>query len=73
MPLTLTLNGTERTFDALDPAANIVALVNELGVKPDRIAIEQNGAIVSRKSWSERFLTAGDRIEIVHFVGGGAR
>lgn len=71
MALTVTLNGSERTFPALNESAAISDLVQELGVKPDRVAVEQNGAIVSRKVWRETQLHSGDRVEVVHFVGGG--
>lgn len=71
MALTVTLNGSERTFPALNDTAAISDLVEELGVKPDRVAVEQNGVIVSRKVWPETELHPGDRIEVVHFVGGG--
>ncbi|MGH9602961.1 MAG: sulfur carrier protein ThiS [Terriglobales bacterium] len=40
-------------------------------MKGDRVAIERNREIVSRDRWSEVVLAEGDRLEIVHFVGGG--
>ena len=43
----------------------------ERGLKVDRIAVERNGAIVPRGEWSGVTLEAGDRLEVVHFVGGG--
>ena len=43
-----------------------------LGLKSDRIAVELNGEIVPRSTWNETGISTGDRIEIVHFVGGGA-
>jgi thiamine biosynthesis protein ThiS len=46
-------------------------LVTELALIPERIAIEWNHEVVRRNHWSETRLTEGDRIEIVHFVGGG--
>jgi thiamine biosynthesis protein ThiS len=36
-----------------------------------RVAIERNLEILPRQKWSETFVVAGDRYEIVHFVGGG--
>ena len=47
-------------------------LVNELALAPERVAIELNQKIVRRNLWPETMLADGDRIEIVHFVGGGA-
>jgi sulfur carrier protein len=71
MPLTLVLNGQSRTFDVLRQSANVEQLVAELGLKGDRVAVERNGDIVPRSSWTETVLSDGDRLEVVHFVGGG--
>lgn len=71
MPLTLTLNGQTRVFDGLRPDSNLAALVDALGVKGDRVALELNGDIVSRTRWPEALLVDGDKVEMVHFVGGG--
>jgi sulfur carrier protein len=40
-------------------------------MKPDRVAVELNRAIVPHEKWAETSLSEGDRLEIVHFVGGG--
>jgi len=63
----LVINGEERNF----AAATLEALVEELGMKSDRVAAELNGEIVPRQGWGETRLKDGDRLEIVHFVGGG--
>jgi sulfur carrier protein len=42
-----------------------------MGMKPDRVAVELNRNIVPREHWSETPLSDGDKLEIVHFVGGG--
>jgi sulfur carrier protein len=65
------LNGQTREFEQLVPGANLQDLIAELGLKGDRVAIEHNGNIVPRAEWAEARLAAGDRLEIVHFVGGG--
>lgn len=49
----------------------LAALIERLGMKPDRVAIELNREIAPRDRWSEVALKDGDRLEIVHFVGGG--
>lgn len=49
----------------------VADLVTELDLAPQRLAIELNLSILPRASWSERLLKAGDKLEIVHFVGGG--
>ena len=67
----LHINGEERDF--ADPApATLAALVEILGMKPDRVAVELNRDIVPRGRWPETRLNDGDRLEVVHFVGGGA-
>jgi thiamine biosynthesis protein ThiS len=52
-------------------ASTLAALVESLGMKSDRVAIELNREIVARGQWAETKLSDGDRLEIVHFVGGG--
>jgi sulfur carrier protein len=46
-------------------------LIADLGLQGDRVAIEHNGNIVPRGEWANTSLADGDRLEIVHFVGGG--
>jgi thiamine biosynthesis protein ThiS len=48
-------------------------LVRELSLPPERVAIELNKEVVRRADWATTLMTEGDRIEIVHFVGGGSR
>lgn len=48
-------------------------LVVELALPKERIAVELNGEVVRRSLWEATTLSDGDRIEIVHFVGGGQR
>ena len=64
----LIINGTERELSNL---TTLSSLVEQLGMKPDRVAIELNRDIVPRDRWNETNLSDGDRLEIVHFVGGG--
>ncbi len=64
----LFINGKEQT---LEGPLTLVQLVERLGMKGDRVAIELNREIVSRSQWAETSLRDGDRLEIVHFVGGG--
>ena len=72
MALTLIVNGQSRTFEMLPEIASLEKLVGELGLKGDRVAVEHNGAIVPRTGWAAAALSSGDRLEVVHFVGGGA-
>jgi sulfur carrier protein len=71
MPLTLTLNGQSRTFDSLTELATLDQLIAELGLKGDRVAVEHNGLIAPRTVWPNTTIADGDRLEVVHFVGGG--
>jgi sulfur carrier protein len=71
MPLTLVLNGQSRTFEMLVSGSSLQQLVEALELKSDRIAVERNGEIAPRTSWPAVSVDAGDRIEVVHFVGGG--
>ena len=64
----LTINGEMQ----ISSAETLGALVAGLGMKPDRLAIELNREIVPREQWPQTTLHDGDRLEIVHFVGGGA-
>ncbi|MFZ1135828.1 MAG: sulfur carrier protein ThiS [Candidatus Korobacteraceae bacterium] len=49
----------------------LAKFIEQLGMKGDRIAVELNREIVPRVQWSETQLHEADRLEIVHFVGGG--
>jgi thiamine biosynthesis protein ThiS len=65
--MNLTINGEPQTSSA----ETLAALVAQLDMKPDRVAIELNREIVPREQWPQTALHDGDRLEIVHFVGGG--
>ncbi|MBS1815760.1 MAG: sulfur carrier protein ThiS [Acidobacteria bacterium] len=71
MSLTIHLNGDQRSFSELETGSAIVDLITALGLKADRIAVEQNGEIIPRSQWSGTLLKEKDKIEVVHFVGGG--
>jgi len=64
----LHINGEQRDFP---DGMTVAALVAQLGMKPDRVAVELNLEIVSRAQWETTTLKNGDRLEVVHFVGGG--
>ncbi len=70
-PMQIVLNGQARDFSLEPGRATLEELVAVLGMKPDRIAIERNGDIAPRARWEQTPLAEGDRLEIVHFVGGG--
>jgi thiamine biosynthesis protein ThiS len=65
--MTLTINGEPRESSA----ETLTTLVEQLGMKPDRVAIELNREIIPRDRWPQTPIKDGDQLEIVHFVGGG--
>jgi thiamine biosynthesis protein ThiS len=64
----IVLNGEEQQHAE---GLSLAGLVEQLGMKPDRVAAELNREIVPRERWPQTTLRDGDRLEIVHFVGGG--
>jgi len=66
--MNLILNG-ER-FESSDQVS-IKALVDSLQLSEKRVAVELNGSVVRRTEWDAVRLSDGDKVEIVHFVGGG--
>lgn len=65
----VTINGEERSFPAVH---TLQTLLSELGVDPGKVAVERNLEIVPRSTYGNVAITDGDRLEIVHFIGGGA-
>jgi thiamine biosynthesis protein ThiS len=66
--LNLTVNGETRAYQA---PMDIAGLVAALGLDRRKVAVERNLAIVPRSAYADTALADGDRIEIVHFIGGG--
>ena len=64
------LNGNERE---IPNSTSLAGLISLLELKPERLAIELNRSIVKKADWGTTVLADSDKIEIVHFVGGGAR
>ena len=52
--------------------STLTNLITDLALPAQRIAIELNRTVVRRSDWPSTELNEGDRIEVVHFVGGGA-
>lgn len=61
------LNGDEKNISA----TTVLGLLESLGIDPKRVAIELNKEILPKAQYTEKTIADGDRIEIVHFVGGG--
>ena len=68
LPVTLTLNGESREYDA---PITVSALLAGLGLDTRKVAVERNEEIVPRSAYAETWLASGDQLEIVHFIGGG--
>lgn len=62
------LNGSDRQVPDQLSAGDLLA---DLGLAGKRLALEVNTAIVPRSSFDEHLLQPGDRVEIVHAIGGG--
>ena len=65
----LTVNGEERGYDA---PLSLAQLLDDIGLDGAKVAVERNLEIVPRSTYSSTDLADGDRLEIVHFIGGGA-
>jgi sulfur carrier protein len=68
LQLNLTVNGETRTFKGV---TDVAGLVTALGLDTKKLAVERNLEIVPRSAYATTALADGDRIEIVHFIGGG--
>ncbi|HXQ72367.1 MAG TPA: sulfur carrier protein ThiS [Pyrinomonadaceae bacterium] len=62
------VNGESRE---LSGSLSLAELVTQLDLPAARIAVELNRTVVRRHDWSTTMLQDDDRVEIVHFVGGG--
>jgi thiamine biosynthesis protein ThiS len=66
--VTISVNGESKSAT---PGATVADLLRDLGLDSGRVAIERNREILPRPQWSVTQVEAGDRYEIVQFVGGG--
>ncbi|MFZ2163183.1 MAG: sulfur carrier protein ThiS [Sideroxyarcus sp.] len=66
--ITVSINGEPRQLTA---SATVAALIEEMGLTGKRIALERNGEIVPRSTFTTQQLASGDKLEIVVAVGGG--
>jgi thiamine biosynthesis protein ThiS len=62
------VNGDSREFSG---TSSLAELITQLDLPATRIAVELNREVVRRSDWSGTMLHEDDRVEIVHFVGGG--
>ena len=66
--MALIVNG--EPYELSEPAT-VATLLSRLGIATARVAVEVNENVVPRGTYDTHALVAGDRVEIVHFVGGG--
>ncbi len=64
----LTINGETRD---LEPGLTVAALLAHLGIDTRKVAVERNLEIVPKSAFATVQVQDGDRLEIVHFIGGG--
>lgn len=64
----IVLNGENRT---LAPGLSVAGLLREIGIDARKVAVERNLEIVPKSAFETTTLGEGDRLEIVHFIGGG--
>ncbi len=69
--LNIQINGNQRSFPDWTDSVELSQLIETLELKGDRIAVEHNGEIAPRTAWASIQVQTGDKLEIVHFVGGG--
>lgn len=67
--MTIQVNGESR---GVGEGQTVAALLHELDIRADRVAVELNLEILDRNDFETRGLREGDRLEILSFIGGGA-
>ena len=55
----------------INTGTNLVELLNKLKIKKNKVAIEVNGEIIEKNRYLGLILNKNDKVEIVHFIGGG--
>ena len=55
----------------INNGTNLNELLNKLKIQKNKVAIEVNGEIVEKNKYPNLILNKGDKVEIVHFIGGG--
>ncbi len=64
----ITLNGDSHN---IEDGKSLVNLLQDLKLDPTKVAVERNLEIVPKTTYQDVKLAEGDRLEIVHFIGGG--
>jgi len=66
--MTIFINGEARELEGVETLSN---LLDTLGLPKQRIAIEVNRKVIRKQEWDTAVIADQDKIEVVHFVGGG--
>ena len=66
--MTIVVNGNQTE---IAEGSGISDLIKSVGLDTERVAVELNMRIVRRADWGSTTISEGDKVEIVHFVGGG--
>jgi len=66
--ITIHVNGEPREVPS---NLTLAAVLDWLRLPADRVAVERNREIAARSTWGDTLIQPGDRLEVVHFVGGG--
>lgn len=64
----ITINGEQKTLPA---EYNLAELLIHFELPSERVAVELNREVVRRKDWETIKVSNGDKLEVIHFVGGG--
>ena len=66
--MTIVINGNQTE---IPEGSGVSDLIRSLGLDTERVAVELNKRIIRRANWDSTTISEGDKVEIVHFVGGG--
>lgn len=70
----ITLNGEKREISFSTSSLTLKKLIEENGLEPgkiEKVAAEVNGQIIEREKFNDMTIKAGDKVELIHFLGGG--
>lgn len=71
LALLITINGRQQELEGVSSPATLAVVLESLKMRGDRVAAELNGELAPRTRWEQIEVRSGDRLEVVHFVGGG--
>ncbi len=72
MPMRLLINGDSRLIPEMTESDALDNVLSALSVRKELVAVALNDVIVPRSRWDKTSVFDGDRVEVVHFVGGGS-